>query len=317
MSVDIIITTYNAAKIISACLKSVKAQTYTDWTCYVIDDASTDGTVALIRKDFSWVKLLVREKNSGPSINRNIAIDAGNGEMIAVLDSDVVLDKHWLREQVTFMDAHLDCGIVGSKLVYYDNPKKLNARAGGLYTFGIGFDDGRGKPVSTFKKPLQCIYACSAALLMRREIVATIGGFDETYFYGHEDTDLGWRANIAGYSVWSNPLALAKHRVSETMKNFSWRIYYHARKNYIRSVIKNYSWWNVLWALPMLVTFLLADLCVKGPRWAKLKGILWNIWHLPSTLIMRYKVQKTRKVSDLKLRRLFTKLSFEALFKRG
>lgn len=311
--VDYIITSYNSKKIIGDCLESVKKQTHKDWTCTVIDDGSTDSTVEYIKKSFPWARVIANADNKGPSIRRNEAIAATKHPLIAILDSDIVLDPKWTEKQIAFLEREPYCGIAGSKLVYFDEPKRLNASAGGLFSFGIGFDEGAGKPATSFTRPKRCMYVCSAALLMKRSMVKKIGAFDPTYFYGHEDTDLGWRANIAGYSVWSNPNALAKHRVSATMKHYSSRVYYHARKNWIRSALKNYQIWNVFWAVPVLVLLEVADLLVRGPRFAKLKGLLWNVPHIFDTLRERRKVQLTRAVSDAGLWVWFSGFSWKRL----
>jgi len=304
--IDFIVCNYNGKHLIRDCLDSIKKQSHKGWNCIVVDDCSTDGSVEFLEKEYPWVKVITKPANSGPSISRNMGIKSSKGEYIAILDNDVVLDKDWLKEQLLFLKDHTYCGIVGSKLVYAMNTKKLNASYGGLFTLGIGYDGGCGKPAKTFAKAKQCMYVCSAAMLMRRSMVEEIGAFDDTYFYGHEDTDLGWRANIAGYSVWSNPHAVAKHKHSETMKHYSNKLYYHSRKNYLRSVLKNYQWWNVLWAGPLLKLFIGLDIIIRPHRWAKLKGMLWNMGHIGSTLRARRKVQKTRKVSDKGLWKLFT-----------
>lgn len=303
--IDFIVCNYNGKHLIGDCLDSIKKQSHKGWNCIVVDDASTDGSVEYLKKEYPWVKVITKPRNSGPSISRNMGIKASKGEYIAILDNDVVLDKDWLKEQLLFMKNNEYCGIVGSKLVYSMNSKKLNASHGDLFTIGIGFDGRCGKPAKSFDKVVQCIYVCSAAMLMRRKMVKEIGNFDDTYFYGHEDTDLGWRANIAGWGVYGNPSAIAKHKHSETMKHYSARIYYHSRKNYIRSLLKNYQIWNLIWTLPALVGFLLVDL-IRGYPLAKLKGILWNIIHIFGTIGQRWKVQKTRKVTDKGLWKLFT-----------
>ena len=314
-AVDYIITTYNSKKIIGDCLESVQKQTYPHWKCTVIDDGSTDGTVEYIQKKYPWVHVIANKDNKGPSIRRNEAIEATTNSFIAILDSDIVLDSKWTEKQVKFLAQEPYCGIVGSKLVYFDEPQKLNASAGGLFSLGIGFDEGRGKLAKIFVNPQRCMYVCSAALMMKRKMVEKIGMFDSTYFYGHEDTDLGWRANIAGYSVWSNPLALARHRVSATMKNYSSRVAYHARKNWIRSVLKNYQWRNIVWVMPVLLALLVIDSLLRGPRIAKMKGIVWNLGHLFDTFSERRKVQATRAVSDAGLRVWFSRFSVRRLLR--
>ncbi len=304
---DIIICTYNNKDSIGKCLDAVRAQSFKKYTCTVVDDASSDGTADFVKKTYKWVKVIQKKENSGPSINRNMGIKSTHGKYVVVMDSDVFLTRNWLKEQVKLMDEDSETGIVGSKLIYASNKNKLNSVGGALMTCGIGFDVGSGEKSDSkkFSEIKQYVYVCSAAMIIRRSMLQKIGQFDNTFFYGHEDTDLGWRANIAGWTVFYNPKAVAYHSVSETMRKRSSLLYYYAAKNRIRSVIKNYEWFNVIRYLALLLILTLGDIIFRPYRLVKLKALWWNITHLGSTLKERKKVQKTRKKFDFELAPLF------------
>jgi len=320
IKVSIIICAYNNLKIIDLCLKSIKNQTYKNYECLLIDDASPDKTGDYVKKKFPWVNVIINKTNLGPSIGRNKGISASKGEYIATLDSDIELDKNWLKKQITFIEKHKDLGIVGSNLLYSSNRKKTNSIGGGLTRTGIGFDitklsnSSKSSNISYTSKikskkdnilmDFKFIYVCSAAMLMKRGMVNQIGSFDETYFYGHEDTDLGWRANIAGYKVYTNLDAIAYHRISETMKKRPKTLYYYSTKNRIRSIIKNYELHNLIIYLPILGIIMLGDIIFRSNRLEKIKAIFWNISHLSKTLNKRKIVQKTRLVKDKELFKL-------------
>jgi GT2 family glycosyltransferase len=313
--VTIIVCCYNNKDIISTCLDAIKRQSFRNFSCVVVDDNSSDGTQDYIRKRYPWVNLIARKQNFGPSINRNFAIQKTKSDYVATLDSDVELRPNWLSEQVKLLDGNKDIGIASSKLLFASNRKKINSAGGGMFTIGIGFDRGTGQNTKSFTKPEDVAYACSAAMVVRRKMLDKIGLFDETYFYGNEDTDLGWRANLAGWRVAYNPKAVAYHAVNSTIKSLGKRIVFHGVKNRIRSVLKNYSFWNALWFGSILCAISAADAVVRVPRWPKIKALIWNIVLLPSTLKERRKVQATRKKKDSEIMRLFTPTTLRTLLR--
>lgn len=313
--VVIIVCCYNNKDIISSCLDCIKRQSFRNFSCVVVDDHSTDGTREFIRKQYPWVNLMVREKNFGPSINRNFAIRKTKSEYVVTMDSDAELTPNWLAEQVKLLDSNKDIGIASCKLLYASDNKTINAAGGDMFTIGIGFDSGSGKSAKLFKKPRETAYACSAAMIVRRKMLDRIGLFDGTYFYGHEDADLGWRANLAGWRVVYNPKAIAYHAVNRTVRTLGNRIVFHCVKNRLRSVLKNYSWWNTIWYGGILLAISAADVVFRAPRWPKLKALLWNVVKLPDTLRERWKTQATRKKSDREIMRLFTPTTLNALLR--
>lgn len=307
-SVSFVITTYNNREIISACIKSIKAQSFRDFEIIVVDDCSTDGTAEFIRKSFKGIKIISKPGQTGPSISRNLGIKATGSEFIAFLDSDVTLYKDWLSILIKELKADEGIGIIGGKLLL-GSGERINSAGGALTRTGIGYDLGAGEPASHHNVQREVMYICSAAMLARRKLVAELGGFDETYFYGHEDTDLGWRVNLFGYRVIYNPDARANHQLSQTMKKMSDRIYFNTTKNRLRSIIKNYNLGNAL-IYTLLNKIITTGMIIISPRGrvARLKGLFWSARHLGDTLKERKKIQVARKKTDKQLSMLFSPL---------
>ncbi|MEC1526144.1 glycosyltransferase family 2 protein [Neobacillus niacini] len=107
--VSVITPTYNAARYITETIHSVKDQTFTNWEMIIVDDASLDNTVEIVKEEMvkdSRIKLIELEKNSGPAYARNIAISAANGDYLAFLDSDDLWLPKKLERQLMFMEQN-------------------------------------------------------------------------------------------------------------------------------------------------------------------------------------------------------------------
>ena len=96
--IDIVIPTYNGSNHIHGILNSIQKQSFQNYQCIVIDDASEDNTANTVRNNFPWVKLIEQDKNQGPAKNRNIAIRQGKSPYIVLFDDDTFLeDPYWLE----------------------------------------------------------------------------------------------------------------------------------------------------------------------------------------------------------------------------
>lgn len=119
--VSIIMPSYNASKYIVASIKSIQAQTYTNWELIIVDDCSTDNTVEIINgfKE-QRIRLFMNDKNSGAAISRNKALREAKGRWIAFLDSDDVWLSDKLEKQLDFMKKN------GYAFTYTDYRIQLN-----------------------------------------------------------------------------------------------------------------------------------------------------------------------------------------------
>lgn len=294
--IDLIVTAFNNETLIGKCLDSIKNQTYKNFKCVVVDDCSTDGTAKLIASKYKWVKLIRQKTRSGPSINRNVVIKNSDSPYIATLDSDVVLDKNWLSEQLKRMEKDREgkIGILASKLLFAKTGK-INSAGGGIKFPGIGYDIGSGESAEKFNVEMEVGYACSAAMLVRRSMIDKIGAFDETYFYGHEDTDLGWRARLFSYKVVYNPKAIAYHDVNQTIKTMGEDVIFYGTKNRIRSIMKNCSFVMMPFCLSAYMMITMLQLAIFRHRMARIKAWWWNLKNIPDTMKEKRKIFINRK----------------------
>ena len=125
--VSVIMPTYNRATMVATALKSVRAQTFQDWECIVIDDGSTDGTRgAVLQIKDSRIRYIRHEENTGVIARRNEAIREARGAYIAILDSDDTwIDPQKLEKQVAFMDAHSEHVLLGTQAVLVENESRV------------------------------------------------------------------------------------------------------------------------------------------------------------------------------------------------
>jgi len=192
--------------------------------------------------------------------------------------------------------------------VYAPMPGMLHTAYGIMNRFGVGWDGGIGERADSFTQPIQCLWANTSAIAVRREVIDRMGAFDVDLFGYSEDADFGWRANLFGYKVMSNPAAVATHAVHGTrdpaIRSDGGKIYLVWR-NRIRSALVNYEWQNVLRYIVPYILLSLGHAFAKEPRAAKFRALWWNVVNLPGTLKRRRFVQKNRSVRDRELWHLF------------
>jgi len=128
--VTVVMAVYNAAPYLGEAIASVLSQTYRDFELVVVDDASTDGSLAILESlDDPRIRIVTHSNNQGASETRNEAIVAARGELIAIMDADDVCAPTRLEQQVAFLDTHPEAGLVGCGI--YDN---VDASGAVLYT---------------------------------------------------------------------------------------------------------------------------------------------------------------------------------------
>ncbi|MFA5062579.1 MAG: glycosyltransferase family 2 protein [Candidatus Omnitrophota bacterium] len=204
--ISIIILTYNNAAFTKRCLVSVFAQNYQNPEVIVVDNHSSDGTIEMIKRDYSQVILIENNINLGASKARNQGISVANGEWILTLDSDVVLEKDFLSRFDSLSSGFAaDTAMVQPNVFSFDG-KAIYSQGIYLTKFRRFYDLNRGKPDSYISpKRKKIIGPCSAAAFYRRsalnQLKENTGYFDERFFFLVEDVDLAWRASKSGWKT--------------------------------------------------------------------------------------------------------------------
>ncbi len=238
--VSIVIVGYNAAKSIKECLDSIYHQTYKDFEVIFIDNGSGDNTFSIL-KTYTRIKIIHNAGNRGFCAANNQGIRLARGEYIATVNTDIVLDKDFLKEM---MDSNVDdkTGLLGAKILKRDG-KTIDSTGlllSRLYRF---FDRGSGEiDKGQYDKEPEIFGPCAAAALYKRKMLEDIeyNGeyFDEDFFFLGEDFDISWRALRRGWQARFVPSAVCYHSRNSTNFDPKFRQYLSFRNRFL-TLIKN------------------------------------------------------------------------------
>lgn len=326
--VSVVIVNYNGADFIGACLRSVFAASGADTEVILVDNASTDGALESVRRDFRderRLKIAESPRNEGPVRARNRGIADSRGEYIAFLDNDTQVEAGWLRELVAVLKADAVIGAAQSKILLSDR-KTIDTCGHFLSITGFPYEIGSGSVDSGQYDSQRDIFgARSAAMIVRREALERAGSFDEDYFIYSEETDLSWRIWLAGYRVVYVPRSVVFHHKGGSLNERSRHlVFYEGAKNCTKTLIKNLGLQRLLVMLPLHIAswLLLAAACIVRGRfrdaWAVIAGLAWDAGHAGRILRDRRAVQKKRAVPDNRIMPVIMGTQSAAgLFKKG
>jgi glycosyltransferase involved in cell wall biosynthesis len=193
--VSVITATYNRAHLVAMTLDSVVSQDYRPIEMIVVDDASTDDTVAVVersRSDFEQagipLNVRVRATNGGPASAFNEGLEVGGGSLVSVLGSDDLWHRGFLPTMVDLLSRYPDCGVAFSGVEIIDEAGTV------LHLHDPEIDDP--SPEGVLRRPLDQLITRSpfrtSGTLIRRSVFDAVGTFDECVRFG-EDTDLWYR----------------------------------------------------------------------------------------------------------------------------
>ncbi len=211
----VIIPNYNGEKFITACLDSLYEDD-ADTAVIIVDNASTDGSLELIRK-YPQAKLVCLDRNYGFSAAVNAGIRASVSEFVILLNNDTTVKPGFVKALEEAMDRHPDAFAIGARMMSMQNEDILD-NAGDYYcALGWAYGYGKGKPVSSrYLGEYGIFSACAGAAAYRKDIFHEIGYFDEAHFAYLEDIDVCYRARIYGYRSYYTSEACVLHAGSAT-----------------------------------------------------------------------------------------------------
>lgn len=309
IKVSIVILNWNGIGHLKKCLESIQFVTYSPLEVIVVDNASTDGSVEMVKKEYPKVIVVENKKNMGYCGGNNLGIKKSTGKYVFILNNDTEVTKNFLEELVFQMEKDKKIGCIQPKIVYGADHSMLNAVGSYLTSTGFLYHYGyRKKSNSLQYNTYMPIYSAKgAAMLFRREALDKVGLFDEDFFIFFEETDLCHRLWLSGYTVMYDPKSLIYHYeavdTSSQMRNFTRT--YLSFKNRICSYIKNLESVHaikMLSALGLMYSILFFFYLLKlklDQSSAIIMSVVWNISNLQNTLAKRKYIQsKLRKKSD-------------------
>ncbi len=308
-AVDIIVCAYKNRELTDRCLTSLFNLKYPSYRVFLVDDCSADGSAEFFKNKYPGLSVIENKKCLGPARARNVGIAAGKADYLVTMDNDAFLSPDWLNQAVALMESDKSIGQAVGKILFADNKNKIAAAGGSAYFRGKGYDIGLGADASDNKydRQREVLYACSVSMIVRRNVIDLVGGFDDIYYHGYEDTDLSLKINLAGYKVIYYPPAISYHDLSKTVnQTINTKRSYYAIRNRLTFILKNCQSKSLIKCLSANIKFTLLD-CRRHPKKiiAVLKSWLWVVLHLVPLLKKRSQINKFRKIDDDKLHLLF------------
>ena len=205
--ISVVIPTFNRAKMVLGCVRSVLATNYPSLEVVVVDDCSSDDTGEQIRAAFGddpRVRYTRNETNKLTAASRNVGARLAHGDFLFILDNDNAVEPNIFTELLAAFERHPNAGLVAPVSVH-----QSATRRGIVWTLGSDFNRWTSQPVEKFasaplselpKEPIDWPTTYSPnAFLIRRDVFNQIGGFDESLVIIYEESDFGWRLCEAGY----------------------------------------------------------------------------------------------------------------------
>lgn len=216
--ISVIIPTFNSWNTLKECIVSMQKQTHMPLEIIIIDNASTDGTgmnMKKLIKTNALIKYFRNNKNLGVTGGRNRGIKEAlkQADYMFFFDHDMVADKRMLEKSLEVAESSDDIGIVTPKIYYWDDRTRIWSAGTGinLWTGQVLFRGGKDR--GQYEK-IEEVQVAPAAMLVKREVIQKIKGFDNRYFATFEDTDFCFRAKKIGYKTFYTYKALAWHKIS-------------------------------------------------------------------------------------------------------
>ena len=269
--VAVVIVSYNAAEYLPRALDALRAQTVAPDRTILVDNASSDGTVELVRERFPRVEVIEAGANVGFAPANNIGVRAADDcDLVALLNPDAFPEPRWLEALLRAADEHPRHAFFGSRLMQAARPELIDTAGDAFHVGGLAVARFRGLTVEDAPEALapgETFSACAAAALYRRDAFLAVGGFDESFGSYMEDTDLAFRLRLAGERGRYAPDSVVLHVGSGVSGVESEYVLYHSFRNIIWNWVKNMP-------LPLLVLYLPQHLLtnVLTSAWFALRG---------------------------------------------
>ncbi|WP_333660730.1 glycosyltransferase family 2 protein [Chishuiella changwenlii] len=246
MKTAIVILNWNGAKLLPQFLPSVINYSK-DAEVYIIDNASTDNSIHLIKTEFPSVKIIQNKGNYGFAKGYNEGLKQINAEYFCLLNSDVEVTENWLQPIEELFDQNNDIAAIQPKILDYKNKKYFEyAGAGGGFIDKFGYPFCRGRVFSTLEEDkgqyndtTQIFWASGASLFIRSKDFFAQNGFDEDFFAHMEEIDLCWRLNNANRKIYYCGQSTVYHLGGATLDKSNPKKWYLNYRNSLWMLLKN------------------------------------------------------------------------------
>ncbi len=276
--VAVIVLNWNGRQDTLACLKSLAAVTYPNLTILIIDNGSTDGSVAAIRAASPSTRLIETGENLGFAAGNNVGLRhalAQGARYALLLNNDTVVDPDFLRQLVGVADTDDHVGIVGPMIYYHSQPDVIWSAGGAIdwrrgRTWMIGLDQEDTGQFGAAPRPVDFVTGC--ALLISRPAMEAAGLLDEKFFMYYEEAEWCVRVARAGFGIRHVPTAHIRHKIAPQAQAVSPFVHYYMTRNRLLFLKATHAGWAPrLYTLAEYLRTLLS--WSLRPRWRDKRGL--------------------------------------------
>jgi len=271
MQLSIVIVNYNVKHFLLQCLQSVqKAIAGIEAEVFVVDNASADNSVEMLKEKFPWVNLIANTENTGFSCANNQAIKLAKGEFVLLLNPDTLVEEDTFAKCLEFMNQTPDAGALGVKMIngngefLPESKRALPIPSVAFYKiFGLSKLFPRSKKFGSYhltyldNNKIQSVEVLSGAFMfIRKKVLDEIELLDETFFMYGEDIDLSYRIIKAGYKNYYLPDTRIIHYKGESTKKGSINyvvVFYKAMQIFAKKHFTNRKSFLLTWILNIAI----------------------------------------------------------------
>ncbi len=246
MKIAVVILNWNGEALLERFLPSVLE--YSKGTdIYVVDNASTDGSVEYVAQHYPNINIIQNSSNGGFAKGYNEGLKHVKADVYCLLNSDVEVTPDWLEPIKNTFKTQPEAAIIQPKildLMQKDHFEYAGAAGGFLDKFGYPFCRGRifqtiEKDEGQYDDIREVFWATGACMFIKSDVFWSLGGFDEDYFAHQEEIDLCWRAQNAGYKVFYVGHSHIYHLGGSTLSNMNPKKTFLNFRNSLYSITKN------------------------------------------------------------------------------
>ena len=293
MKLAIVIVSWNTRELLRDCLASVyEFPPACEFEVWVVDNASADGSVEMLRQQFPQVRLIVSAQNVGFAGGNNLAISQSTSELVLLLNPDTVVRPNALTELVAFMERPLGpgegwAGAAGSRLLNPDSSLQVSChpRPTLFREFWRMWHLDKIRPYGQYNmptwdtsQPREVDVIQGASFIIRRDVLDTIGYLDDAYFMYSEEVDLCYRLQQGGWRLYWVPTSQVVHYGGQSTRLVAEKMFLQLYQGKVIFFRKHYGPWTV--SLYKFVLFLTAwPRIVAVPLWKRLGRDMGPLGH--------------------------------------
>jgi hypothetical protein len=238
--VSLVVLNWNGASIVRECIESLQKLEYPATEIIVVDNGSTDDSIAVI-ESVGGISIVKNRTNLGYAGGLNAGIRAAKGTYVATINNDITADPAWLNEIIPLLESDGAIGIISGRQMNYLNRDIIDALYSYLHPSLIFFQEAFRKRYDAAMhgtSPVRVLGVSGASTIYRKKMLEELNGLDETLFAYHEESDLCMRAFLAGWKCIFVPSAVTYHRRSVSFNRIKGAMFYYQTRNRLWFIYK-------------------------------------------------------------------------------